>query len=124
MIGIDLVKISRIKNFQERFGDKSLKKFLNPDEIRLAKSTNTVAGFWAAKEAISKALGLGISKECGFFDIRLYKDDNGKPYFKLSKRLIERFEILDMDLSITHDNDFAVAIAYIQTKAKHQCLSF
>ncbi len=116
MIGIDLVKIDRIKNFKERFGDKVLKKFLSDEEIDLAKGINTIAGFWAAKEAISKALGLGICEKCSFFDIKIFKDERNKPYFKLSKHLIKEFQIVDLDLSITHDSGFAIAVACIQKK--------
>jgi len=116
MIGIDLVKIQRIQKFTERFGDKALEKFLDKQEISLAKSTDTIAGFWAAKEAISKALGLGISPKCSFFDIRIYKDKKNKPYFKLSKRLIQEFDIIDTDLSITHDDGYAIAVAHIEAK--------
>ncbi len=118
MIGIDLVKIDRIKKFTERFGDEALCKFLNKEEIKLAKTTETIAGFWAAKEAISKALGLGISRECSFFDMRIYKDSKNKPYFKLSKHLVKRFKITDLSLSITHDSGFAIAVAYIKSKEK------
>ena len=115
MIGIDLVKIERIKRFEERFGDKALKKFLSAEEINLAKSTDTKAGFWASKEAISKALGLGIGKQCSFFDIKLHKNEKNAPYFTLSKRLIERFNIIDTSLSITHDDGFAIAVACIES---------
>ncbi|WP_458701352.1 holo-ACP synthase [Sulfurospirillum sp. 1307] len=116
MIGIDLVKISRIKKFEERFGFKALEKFLDEDEIKLAKSDDTKAGFWAAKEAISKALGLGISKNCSFFDIKIHKNSNNSPYFTLSKHLIDMFDITDTSLSITHDDGYAIAVAFIQTK--------
>jgi len=115
MIGVDLVKVERIKRFEERFGDKALKKFLSKEEINLAKSTDTKAGFWAAKEAISKALGLGISKQCSFFDIKLHKNEKNAPYFTLSKRLIEEFNITDTSLSITHDGGFAIAVASIES---------
>ncbi len=115
MIGIDLIKIDRIKKFNGRFGDKALKKFLDDDEIKLVKSLESIAGFWAAKEAISKALGLGISEKCGFFDIKIFKDEKNKPYFKLSKNLIDEFKIVDLDLSITHDGGFAIALAHIET---------
>ena len=120
MIGIDLVKIERIKNFKERFGEKGLKKFLNNEEIDLATEISTVAGFWASKEAISKALGLGISQECSFFDIRIYKDEKNRPYFKLSKHLIERFKINGLSLSITHEGGFAIAVAYIKSAKKER----
>ncbi|MFK5880999.1 MAG: holo-ACP synthase [Sulfurospirillum sp.] len=120
MIGIDLVKIDRIKRFTERFGDKALSKFLSIEEIKLAKSTNTIAGFWAAKEAISKALGLGISQKCSFFDIQIFKDEKNKPYFKLSKHLINEFDIIALNLSIAHDSGFAIAVAQIDTKIKQK----
>jgi len=118
MIGIDLVKIDRITKFQERFGDKALKKFLDTDEINLAKSQNSIAGFWAAKEAISKALGLGISKNCSFFDIKIHKNEKNAPSFTLSKHLIEKFKITGTALSITHDGEYAIAVVTIESDNK------
>ena len=120
MIGIDIIRVDRIKRFNERFGDKALKKFLDEDERFLAKSSNTQAGFWAAKEAISKALGLGISKNCSFFDIKIHKTEKNAPYFTLSKHLIDRFNITDTALSITHDGDYAIAVATIEIKKNTQ----
>ncbi|WP_263832575.1 holo-ACP synthase [Sulfurospirillum oryzae] len=114
MIGIDLVSIERITKLKERFGDKALAKFLTPEEILLAKNDATTAGFYAAKEAVSKALGIGISEQCGFFDIKLYKDARNAPYFTLSRHLIEMYEITDLSLSITHDNGFAIAVVIIE----------
>jgi len=123
MIGIDVVSISRIKRFHERFGDKALNKFLSPKEIALVKNDTSLAGFYAAKEAIAKALGLGISRECGFFDIQLYKDPLNAPYFTLSAHLIETFCITDTSLSITHDGDFAIAVAVIEGKSIKRVLA-
>lgn len=122
MIGVDIVSIERMKHFKERFGDKALTKFLSSDEIALVKSDATLAGFFAAKEAISKALGLGISQTCGFFDIKLYKDAKNAPYFTLSRHLIETFAITDTSLSITHDNGFAIAVAVIEGKKEKRVL--
>lgn len=116
MIGIDLISIERITKLKERFGDKALLKFLSPEEIILAKSDATAAGFYAAKEAISKALGIGISEKCGFMDIKIYKDAKNAPYFTLSRHLIEDYNITDVSLSITHDNGFAIAVAVIEGK--------
>ncbi len=118
MIGIDLVKISRIKNFYENFGDKAYKRFLNNDEIILVKSVKTAAGFWAAKEATSKALGVGISKECNFHDIIISKTPKGAPLINLSAKVIEAFNIKDISLSITHDADFAIAVVAIEINTK------
>jgi holo-[acyl-carrier protein] synthase len=109
----------------EKFGKKALERFLSSDEIELGNSSKSYAGFWASKEAISKALGTGIGRECSFFDIKLQKDAKGKPYFLLSKKLVEKFAITDTSLSITHDGEYAVAVAVIEaTFDKERDLSF
>lgn len=118
MLGIDLIKISRIEAFYERFGDKALEKFLSPQEIANTKNTSSYAGLWAAKEAVAKALGLGISKECGFHDIKIHKNSSGAPYFTLSAHLVSRFSITQSALSITHDGDYAIAVASIQSSSQ------
>ncbi len=114
MVGVDIVEIKRVENFINKWGDKALEKFLFPEEIKLAKNVSSIAGFWAAKEAISKALGLGISKECGFFNIKIYKLPSGAPSFTLSSHLIKKFEITSLSLSIAHDGNFAIAVAIIE----------
>ncbi len=116
MIGIDIIKLSRMERFLERFGEKALRRFLHPDEILLVKNHKTAAGFWATKEAFSKALGTGIGKECSFFDIRIYKTDKGAPHIALSKKIIQKFEILDVALSITHDGEYAISVVDVQTR--------
>ena len=116
MTGIDIVKIERIEKLLERHRDKALKRFLHEDEIALAKSTETVAGFYAAKEAVSKALGHGISATCGFHDIKIYKDSRGAPYFTLKRELVEKLHITECTLSISHDGGFAIAVACIVSK--------
>jgi len=118
MIGIDTVKISRIEKLKKRFGDKALKRFLDEDELKLSSSSTSHAGYWAAKEAISKALGVGISEKCSFFDIKLHKDEKKAPYFTLSQNIINEFEITDTALSITHDGEYAIAVAHLESKKK------
>jgi len=115
MIGIDLIKLDRMKNSIERFGDRFLKRFLSSDEILLIKNPKTAAGFWAAKEACSKALGCGIGKECSFHDIILSKTSKGAPKINLSQHLLDDYKIKDMSVSITHDGDYAIAVVAIET---------
>lgn len=110
MIGIDVTSVERIKKMHERFGIKAYEKFLNPKEIELVKKPETAAGFWAAKEAASKAIGTGIGASCGFHDIKIKKDENGAPKIKYRKKVREKFNIKDSHLSITHDNGFAIAV--------------
>ena len=116
MIGIDIIKISRMNRLIERFGEKGLRRFLSEDEIKLVKSDKTAAGFWAAKEAFSKALGTGIGADCSFFDMKIYKSQKGAPLFALSKSIIKRFQIIDTSLSITHDGDYAISVVSIESK--------
>jgi len=115
MIGIDLIKTSRMNRLMERFGDKALQKFLCSDEILLVKNHKTASGFWAAKEACSKALGVGIGAECGFHDIIIYKTNKGAPKIRLTSKIIDNFKIRDLSLSITHDGEYAIAVVAIES---------
>ncbi|TLP38403.1 holo-ACP synthase [Arcobacter arenosus] len=118
MIGIDVTSINRIKNMYEKFGLKAYQRFLDEDEIQLIKRPETAAGFWAAKEAASKAIGTGIGKECSFHDIKIKKDKNGAPKIKYKKEIRKKFNIKKSYLSISHDSDFAIAVVNIEKKSK------
>ena len=113
MIGIDLVSIRRIEAFMARFGQRGLEKFLTPDEIGLVGSPKTAAGFWAVKEAVSKALGCGIGAELGFHDILITKTEKNAPLVHLSKEAKARHNVENVAVSITHDNGMAAAVAFI-----------
>ncbi len=110
MLGIDVVSIDRIKRMHEKFGIKAYEKFLNPDEIVLVRRVETAAGFWAAKEAASKAIGTGIGASCGFHDIKISKTAKGAPKLKYKKKVRQKFNIKETHVSITHDSGFAIAI--------------
>ena len=115
MIGIDIVSINRIEKLINKFKDKALLRFLSKKEIKISKlKIETIAGFWASKEAISKALGVGIGKKLSFKDIKIYKTKKGQPKFRLSKKAQKRFNIKKSSLSITHDGGFAIAVVNIK----------
>ncbi|QCD52746.1 holo-ACP synthase [Campylobacter sp. RM16192] len=114
MIGIDIVVISRISKLKKRYGEAFAKRFLSEDEIKIAKNDATMAGFYAAKEAVSKALGCGISSECSFFDIEIYKTEKNAPKIKLSDKLKQNFKISEADISISHDGGFAIAAVILK----------
>ena len=113
MIGIDIIKTARMQKLMERFQEKGLQKFLCEEEIALVGSYKTAAGFWAAKEAFSKAVGTGIGAECSFKDIKIYKTKQGAPRLALSKKIVERFNILNAALSITHDGEYAISVVTV-----------
>jgi len=113
MIGIDIVSVSRIEKILNKFGNRALKKYLNESEIKLIKSPQTAAGFWAAKEAVSKALGCGIGSELSFHDINISKNSKGKPTVSLPEKKYNYFNIKEIDISITHEKEFAIAAAIV-----------
>jgi len=118
MIGIDITVISRIQKMIDKWGDKALNKFLSPKEIKLGNSTATYSGFWAAKEAASKAIGTGIGKGCSFSDIKISKLPSGQPVLKYKKYLRKKYNIKSTSLSITHDGGFAIAVVSNTLKNK------
>jgi len=117
MIGIDIIKTSRMERLIERFGEKGLQKFLSHEEIKLVKSYKTASGFWAIKEAFSKALGTGIGKQCSFHDIKIYKSNLGAPQLALSKKIVENFKIINASISITHDGEYAIGVVALQSSS-------
>jgi holo-[acyl-carrier protein] synthase len=112
-VGTDIIQIKRIEKLISRYGETFKQRYLTKEEIVLAKKVETLAGFWAAKEAISKALGCGIGAELSFHDIIIAKDHKGAPYFKLTKEAQKVFGITSSSLSISHDGGFAIAIAVV-----------
>jgi holo-[acyl-carrier protein] synthase len=120
MIGIDIVKTERFVNFYEKFNKKGLKKFLNNSEIELVFDSknnikiSTVAGFWAVKEAVSKALQTGIGSELNFHDILISKTKKNAPIVELNQKVKKSLNIKEVAVSITHDGDYTVAVAFIE----------
>ena len=112
-VGTDIIQIKRIEKLVKRYGIKFKQRFLSKNEIAVAKRIETIAGFWAAKEAISKALGCGIGGQLAFHDIIIAKDHKGAPYFKLRNAAQKAHRIKDASLSISHDGGFAIAVAVI-----------
>ena len=112
-VGTDIIQISCIEKAIERHQKRFLARYLNDEEIALVKKTATAAGFWAAKEAIAKALGCGIGRSLSFHDIILHKDAKGAPSFSLSQQAQNTFNIQSHSLSISHDGGFAIAVVII-----------
>jgi len=116
-IGTDIILINRIEKSIEKFGDKFKERFLTKEEIQSTKKIESIAGLWAAKEAISKALKCGISKELSFHDIIITKDSQGAPKFTLSTNAQKHHKIINSSLSISHDGGFAIAVVVIHTSS-------
>jgi holo-[acyl-carrier protein] synthase len=114
-LGIDIIKVDRIRHTLERFGDRFAQRVLTPAEQRYVRNRPpTFAGRWAAKEAVSKVLGLGV-RGIGWRDIEVERLPTGQPAVRLHGRAAARAEQLGMGriaVSITHESEYAVAIAF------------
>ena len=114
-LGIDIIRVERIRRSLERFGSRFSRRVLTPAEQRYVRDRpETMAGRWAAKEAVSKVLGLGV-RGIGWRDIEIERLPTGQPAVRLHGRAERRARQLGMEriaLSISHEADYAVAIAF------------
>jgi holo-[acyl-carrier protein] synthase len=114
-LGIDIIKVDRIRAAIERFGDRFWRRVLTDAEHRYVRNRpENFAGRWAAKEAVSKVLGLGV-RGVGWRDIEIVRLPTGAPSVQLAGRAAARAEQLGMGriaVSISHEGDYAVAIAF------------
>ena len=114
-LGIDIIKVERIRAAIERFGERFSRRVLTERERRYVRDRpETFAGRWAAKEAVSKVLGLGV-RGIGWQDIEVERMPTGQPAVRLHGRAAQRAEQLGMGriaISITHESDYAVAVAF------------
>jgi len=116
-IGIDLVKIERIKKTVQRWGIRFEKRILTSKEMeaeQLRKKTKFtyIAGRFAAKEAIFKSLGFGASWQ----DIEVLSKENGKPYVTLkgrAKKIAQKRGIRQIFITLSHNDDYVIAQAAI-----------
>lgn len=114
-LGIDIIKVDRIAATLRRFGPRFAERVLTPAEQRYVRDrAETFAGRWAAKEAVSKVLGLGV-RGIGWRDIEIERLPTGQPAVRLHGRAAARADQLGMSriaVSISHESDYAVAIAF------------
>lgn len=109
-IGVDIVEIDRIRNLYERYGQAFLHRILTEAEAQqcLAKPdpVASLAGRFAAKEAISKALGTGLAEGLTWHAIEVLNNEAGKPEVTL-----HGYPGIRISISISHDRHSAVAMA-------------
>jgi len=114
-LGIDIIRVDRIGRSIARFGSRFSNRVLTPAEQRYVRDRpETFAGRWAAKEAVSKVLGLGV-RGIGWRDIEIERLPTGQPAVRLHGRAAIRADQLGMDriaVSISHESEYAVAIAF------------
>lgn len=126
-IGTDIVQISRIEAALVRKGERFAEKILGPEELekyrrRMAKvevrGIRFLATRFAAKEAFSKAVGLGMRMPMSWRAIQTLNAASGKPVVVTSGALKEFMEQngLTAQVSITDETDYAVAFVIVEKK--------
>jgi len=113
--GIDLVSIKRIENIVRRWGDNFICRIFTPLEQEYCEKKGnkyqSYAGKFAAKEALLKALGLGL-RGVNWREIEVINDNFGQPIIKTSGRLKEITSNKKVDkyfLTISHTKEYALA---------------
>jgi holo-[acyl-carrier protein] synthase len=117
-IGIDLVKVARIRAAFERHPARFRDRIFTPAESEfcetLADKYPSYAGRFAAKEAFSKALGTGLRGVIGWTEIDVRDNERSRPTIELTGRAAEILGIRRVHLSISHLEDYATAIVVIE----------
>ena len=117
-IGNDIIEIERIEKaiLKEGFKNKVYTQRELENIEKRGNRTETYAGIFSAKEAISKAIGTGV-REFSLTDLEILNDDLGKPYVVVSERLDKiiksKKENYQIEISISHSKKYATAIAVI-----------
>ncbi len=116
--GIDLIECERIGQIWKRHGQRFLTRLLTDAEIRYVQrykdAVPSVAGRFAAKEAILKVLGTGWRGKIAWRDMEILNDSQGQPHVTLSgecARIAETLGITRIVTSITHTPNYAAATA-------------
>ena len=113
-VGVDIIETARIKRVLDKFGDRFLRRiYTDWERAYCRRNVLHLAGRWAAKEAVSKALGLGV-RGVGWREIEILRTPLGQPIVKLHGNAELRRMALGlgaMTVSISHIRDLAVAAA-------------
>lgn len=115
-LGCDIVEIARMEEALKTPGFAE-KVFTEMERHRIEqKGVNTAAGYWAAKEAVSKALGTGFV-EYGLKDIEILIDEAGAPQaylYRGAQARMARLGGLSVFVSISHEKGMAMAVAAVE----------
>jgi len=120
-IGTDIVKVARMQRSIDRWGDRFAGRILTSDEKKeyctTAKKANFLAKRFAAKEAASKAMGLGFQDGLELKHISVAHKKNGKPeliFTGFASEFLSRNNISASQLSLSDEREYAVAFVIME----------
>ncbi len=128
-IGTDLCDIRRIRATLERRGDRFAERVLGPAELQVfharrartpARGLRYLATRFSAKEAFSKAIGLGIRWPMTWRACEVLNEPSGKPVLRLSGELSQWFEARGLVgyVSVTDESEYASSVVIVETKVE------
>jgi phosphopantetheine--protein transferase-like protein len=113
-VGIDIVEIDRFKKMPNI--ESFLNKYFSKEEIAYIQkkggSAQTMAGIFSAKEALLKALEIGIGAGIKLCELSVLHKESGKPYFEVTPQLnyyLNQKNCSSVSVSISHDGNYAIA---------------
>jgi holo-[acyl-carrier protein] synthase len=115
-VGTDICSIERIKQAYERFGERFLDRILTPNEKRYVlgrgkRLVESLAGRFAAKEAVSKALGVGL-RGVAWKEIEIGRAPSGAPHVILhgrARKIADHLQLNQFEISISHEREYSIA---------------
>jgi holo-[acyl-carrier protein] synthase len=120
-VGTDIVQVERIGKMRSATAQRFMQRLLTPAEAAYCRShadaTERIAGRFAAKEAVLKALGTGLGGGVTWRQIEILPDAKGAPRATFKGAIAKRLRALGATrchLSISHQGGYAVAFAVIE----------
>jgi len=126
-IGLDIVRVDRIQRVFDRFGDKFVRRILGPQEIEIfhrrynrdpRRGIRFLATRFAAKEAFSKAIGLGMHTPMAWSRMQTVNAPGGRPVVRLSEPLASWYDARfgTAHVSVTDESDMVAAFVVVETR--------
>lgn len=117
-VGVDMIENERVARSIARFGDRFLRRiFTAQEQMYCHGRVTSLAGRFALKEAVAKALGSGIG-DINWTDVEIVNNEQGKPLLILhneARRLADRQGLQEWAVSLSHTNTHAIGFAIAQT---------
>jgi len=120
-VGIDNVQSKRMKEILLKWADRVEDRVFDERELEYSKSKGEthlhLAARFAAKEALFKALGKGLSEGMTWTDVKVVNDEVGKPHLELrrkAKEIADQMGVVTIHVSLTHTDDCAAAVVILE----------
>ena len=121
-IGTDIIETSRISNLLKKHDESFAKRILSAQELKIYQQQmlkdKFIAKKWAAKEAVSKALGTGFTQGVSFVDMTIEHTKQGKPLIVLTgktKQIADQLGIKKWSISISDEKHYALAFVIAES---------